>query len=267
MRRRSAGALSASRRSPSRCTLPRSGVTSPSARRRSVDFPQPLAPISTVVVWGAKSKSTSRTAGVWPKLFETPRSDSTRLAPVEFEHQRGGQWRNNPMTLGLKHGGKRRINRLKQRGDVHPHKALAARQTLSLADRDQLSPGFAGQTDRASNTLDVVLEERGRELDQALQEQALRTFRPGPKTLPRFMRFPPEGLVEEIDPVDVAPLFPPAFARKKGLAGLCARASGVCSLPGVRSPAPWHVAACRERRTAVARRMGTKRAGLLLHRG
>src|SRR5271166_7033059 len=170
MRLRRAGALWASRRSPSRCTLPRSGVTSPSARRRSVDFPHPLAPINTVVVWGAKSKSTSRTAGVWPKVFETPRSDSTRLAPAEFEHQRGGQWRNNPMTLGLKHGGKRRIDGLKQRRHVDPHKALAARQTLSLADRDQLPARLAGQTDGAGGAANVVLEECGSELNQALQE-------------------------------------------------------------------------------------------------
>src|SRR5215469_8617119 len=238
MRRRRAGALRASTPSPSSSTLPWSGATRPSARRRSVDFPHPLAPIKTVVVRGANARSTFRTACVCPKLFETPRSDSTPLAPGKFEHQPSGEGRKRADALGLEHRGERSVDGVKQGGHVHPHEALSRGERLTLADRDQLVPRPAGQADAASGALQAMLEQCGCELDQTLQEQALRTLRVGPKTLPRLVRLPPEGVVEEIHPMEVAPLLPPAFGREHELQP---RSPRLGAWPGAPGPAPGQV--------------------------
>src|SRR5258706_6204605 len=62
MRRRRAWALSGRSASPSKTTRPPSGAINPAMSRSTVDLPQPLGPIRTVVVPSAKSSESGASA-------------------------------------------------------------------------------------------------------------------------------------------------------------------------------------------------------------
>src|SRR3954470_37210 len=61
-------------------TAPSSGVSTPLATPRSVDFPDPFSPTTAWISPGRQSTLTSRSACTTPKLFEMPLSDSAGAA-------------------------------------------------------------------------------------------------------------------------------------------------------------------------------------------
>src|SRR5262245_45622789 len=78
--RRASAASAACSRCPPISIVPSSGVRTPLATPRSVDFPDPFSPISAWISPARHSTLTSRSAWTVPKRFETPCNDRTTAA-------------------------------------------------------------------------------------------------------------------------------------------------------------------------------------------
>jgi hypothetical protein len=77
MRLRTESTLASFTRSPAKRTSPESGSRRPFIRRSSVDLPQPLDPMSTVVRPPSISRSIGPRENPAPNAFETAASSST----------------------------------------------------------------------------------------------------------------------------------------------------------------------------------------------
>src|SRR6188474_1992968 len=66
-------------------TVPASGARKPLAIPSNVDFPDPFSPTSAWISPARQSTLTSRSACTAPYAFDTPRSESTRLAGPGFD--------------------------------------------------------------------------------------------------------------------------------------------------------------------------------------
>src|SRR3990172_13291555 len=67
--------------SPRKRTLPSSGARNPVSAANSVVLPAPFGPISPAIVPSATSRPAPPPARRPPKIFDSPRTSSTRLAP------------------------------------------------------------------------------------------------------------------------------------------------------------------------------------------
>src|SRR4051794_11697923 len=82
MRRRSAGAVAGVSSTPSSVTVPPSGAIRPTMSRSSVDLPQPLGPISTVVRPGSTVSDVGCSTVTPPYFLVTSWSSSMKDAAL-----------------------------------------------------------------------------------------------------------------------------------------------------------------------------------------